>query len=175
MQLGQAAGAIAALSIMQGKSVDKVSVRQVQAALLDAGSYIMPYLDLPKDHQHFKAVQRIGATGILRGEGRNVGWANQTWFRAEDQLLAEEIFTEGFYNGTLGLSEGPVKVGQLMDIFNTIGFSLPSDRAAWWTSLGLENYNPNRVATRLEAAVLIDAVIDPFNMFKVDYNGNIRY
>ena len=135
----------------------------------------MPYLDLPKEDKHFKALQKVGATGILRGEGRNVGWANQTWFRAEDQLLAEEIFTEGFYNGTLGLSEGPVKVGQLMDVFNTVGFSVPSDRAAWWTSLGLENYNPNRVATRLEAAVLIDAVIDPFNMFKVDYNGNIRY
>ena len=175
MQLGQAAGAIAALSQIQGKEVRNVDIRKVQNELLDAGCYIMPYLDLPKEDKHFKALQKVGATGILRGEGRNVGWANQTWFRAEDQLLAEEIFTEGFYNGTLGLSEGPVKVGQLMDIFNTIGFSLPSDRAAWWTSLGLENYNPNRVATRLEAAVLIDAVIDPFNMFKVDYNGNIRY
>lgn len=175
MQLGQAAGAIAALSQIQGKEVRNVDIRKVQNELLDAGCYIMPYLDLPKEDKHFKALQKVGATGILRGEGRNVGWANQTWFRAEDQLLAEEIFTEGFYNGSLGLSEGPVKVGQLMDVFNTVGFSVPSDRAAWWTSLGLENYNPNRVATRLEAAVLIDAVIDPFNMFKVDYNGNIRY
>ena len=175
MQLGQAAGAIAALSQIQGKEVRNVDIRKVQNELLDAGCYIMPYLDLPKEDKHFKALQKVGATGILRGEGRNVGWANQTWFRAEDQLLAEEIFTEGFYNGTIGLSEGPVKVGQLMDVFNTVGFAVPSDRAAWWTSLGLENYNPNRVATRLEAAVLIDAVIDPFNMFKVDYNGNIRY
>ena len=175
MQLGQAAGAIAALSQIQGKEVRNVDIRKVQNELLDAGCYIMPYLDLPKEDKHFKALQKVGATGILRGEGRNVGWANQTWFRAEDQLLAEEIFTEGFYNGQLGLSEGPVKVGQLMDVFNTVGFSIPSDRAAWWTSLGLEKYNPNRVATRLEAAVLIDAVIDPFNMFKVDYNGNIRY
>lgn len=173
MQLGQAAGAIAALSQIQGKEVRNVDIRKVQNELLDAGCYIMPYLDLPKEDKHFKALQKVGATGILRGEGRNVGWANQTWFRAEDQLLAEEVFTEGFYNGSLGLSEGPVKVGQLMDVFNTVGFSVPSDRAAWWTSLGLENYNPNRVATRLEAAVLIDAVIDPFNMFRVNYNGQL--
>lgn len=175
MQLGQAAGAIAALSQIQDKEVRKVDIRKVQNELLEAGCYIMPYLDLPKDDKHFKALQRIGATGILRGEGRNVGWANQTWFRAEDQLLAEEIFTEGFYNKPLGLSDGPVKIEQLIQVFKSIGFPVPSDAAAWWESLGLENYKPGRVATRLEAAVLIDALVDPFNMFKVDYNGNIRY
>ena len=91
MQLGQAAGALAALACIQDKSVKKVSVRTVQQALLDAGCYIMPYLDLDKDDPHFKAIQKIGATGILRGEGRNVGWANQTWFRADDPLLLEDI------------------------------------------------------------------------------------
>ena len=174
MQLGQAAGAIAALSIMQGKSVDKVSVRQVQAALLDAGSYIMPYLDLPKDHQHFKAVQRIGATGILRGEGRNVGWANQTWFRTDDPLFAEELFIKEFYGGDLGLGNGPVTVGKLVETFRRLGISVPRDaEASWWAKFGLENYDAKRTATRLEAAVLIDALFNPFMKFRVDYEGNI--
>jgi hypothetical protein len=173
MQLGQAAGALAALSQKQGKPVDKVSVRQVQAALLDAGCYIMPYLDLPKDHKHFKAVQRIGATGILRGEGRNVGWANQTWFRTDDPLMAEEIFYSDFYPGDLGLGKGEVTVGQLVNIFRRMGASIPQRVDSWWTLHGLENYNPKRVATRLEAAVLIDALYNPFANFRVDYEGNI--
>ena len=59
MQLGQAAGAIAALSKTSGKSVRKVNIRKVQKTLLDAGCYIMPYLDLPRDHRHFKALQKI--------------------------------------------------------------------------------------------------------------------
>lgn len=174
MQLGQASGALAALAHMEGKSVKKVGVRQVQEALLDAGCYIMPYLDLPKNDRHFKALQRIGATGILRGEGRNVGWANQTWFRAEDPLLAEDVHAEGFYNGSLGMEEGPVKVGMLVGVVRGLGGNIPSSVEDWWERIGLSDYDSDRVATRLEAAVLIDAAFDPFGMFEVDYNGNIR-
>lgn len=174
MQLGQAAGTIAALSQLEGRSVKRVPVRKVQAKLLEAGCYIMPYLDLPKDHRHFKAVQRIGATGILRGEGRNVGWANQTWFRTEDPLLAEEIFHEEFHNVPLGLGKGPVKVGELFSVLKGLGLPVNPDIASWWNSLGLENYDEGRVITRLEAAVVIDAAVDPFWMFGVDYEGNLR-
>jgi len=174
MQLGQAAGALAALSQIEGKAVRKVGVRSVQEKLLEAGCYIMPYLDLPKEDRHFKALQRIGATGILRGEGRNVGWANQTWFRAEDPLLSEEIFAEGFYDGPIGLAEGPVKVGQLIAALRSLGAAVPEDAASWWETLGLEGFDTERVATRLEAAVVIDASVDPFGMFEVNYNGNIE-
>ena len=172
MQLGQAAGTIAALSQIEGKTVKQVGVRNVQKSLLASGCYIMPYLDLPKDHRHFKAVQRIGATGILRGEGRNVGWANQTWFRADNPLLAEEIFTEGLYDGSLGLGEGPVTIGNMFAVLRGIGLPLHNANEAWWNGLGLDNFDENRVVTRLEAAVVMDAAFDPFSMFNVDYNGN---
>ena len=173
MQLGQAAGALAALSQKQGKPVDKVSVRQVQAALLDAGCYIMPYLDLPKDHKHFKAVQRIGATGILRGEGRNVGWANQTWFRTDDPLVAEEVFAREFYGGELGLGHGVVTVDKLVGMLRRLGVYVPANAESWWAQYGLEDYDPERPVTRLEAAVLIDSLFHPFENFKVDYEGNV--
>ena len=172
MQLGQAAGTIAALSQIESKTVKRVRVRSVQRKLLASGCYIMPYLDLPKDHRHFKAIQRIGATGILRGEGRNVGWANQTWFRADDPLLAEEIFTEGLYDGSLGLGEGPVTIGNMFAVLRGIGLPLHNANEAWWNGLGLDNFDENRVVTRLEAAVVMDAAFDPFSMFNVDYNGN---
>lgn len=174
MQLGQASGALAALSHIEGKHVKKVGVRQVQEALLEAGCYIMPYLDLPKDDRHFKAIQRIGATGILRGEGRNVGWANQTWFRTEDPLLAEDVHAGGFYDGSLGMADGPVKVGALIGVVRGLGGSIPSSVESWWETIGLTGYDPGRVVTRLEAAVIIDSAFDPFGMFEVDYDGNIR-
>jgi hypothetical protein len=172
MQLGQAAGTIAALSQIEGKTVKRVKVRSVQRKLLASGCYIMPYLDLPKDHRHFKALQRIGATGILRGEGRNVGWANQTWFRADDPLLAEDIFVREIYNGPLGLGEGPVTVGKMLEVLKGLGLPLHNANESWWNELGLSNFDVNRVATRLEAAVVMDAAFDPFGMFGVDYNGN---
>lgn len=175
MQLGQAAGAVAALSRIEEKSVKKVGVRQVQEALLDAGCYLMPYLDLPVTDRHFKAVQRIGATGILRGEGRNVGWTNQTWFRTEAPLLASDIHTEGFYDGPLGIKDGQVSIERLIGTVRGLGGSVPfGEPESWWETLGLKDYDAKRAATRLEAAVVIDAAFDPFGMFEVDYQGNIR-
>ena len=176
MQLGQAAGALAGLSQILERPVKKVSVRAVQNALLDAGCYIMPYLDLDKDHPHFKALQKIGATGILHGEGRNVGWANQTWFRADAPLLGEEIFAEGYYNGRLPFDKGPIKVGDFANMLRMMGVHLPARLEEWWSGLGLNDYDYDRNITRLEAAVIVDATIDPFNMLGVDYNGNFyRY
>lgn len=172
MQLGQAAGTLAALACIQDKSVKKVRVREIQQALLDAGCYIMPYLDLDKNHPHFKALQKIGATGILRGEGRNVGWANQTWFRADDPLLGEEIFAEGYYNGRLPFDKGPIKVGEFANMLRMMGVNLPATQGEWWSDLGLSDYDYDRNITRLEAAVIVDATIDPFYLLDVDYNGD---
>ena len=174
MQLGQAAGALAALSQIQQRPIKKVGVRTVQKVLLDAGCYIMPYLDLDKSHQHFKALQKIGATGILRGEGRNVGWANQTWFRADDLLLGEEIFAEAFYGGELPFGKGPIKVETFIAALRQMGVPIYYSNETLWENMGLSDYNSNRNITRLEAAVLVDALIDPFSMQDVDYNGNYR-
>ena len=174
MQLGQAAGALAALSQIQQRPIKKVGVRAVQKVLLDAGCYIMPYLDLDKSHQHFKALQKIGATGILRGEGRNVGWANQTWFRADDLLLGEEIFAKAFYGGELPFGKGPIKVEAFIAALRQMGVPIYSSNETLWENMGLSGYNSDRNITRLEAAVLVDALIDPFSMQDVDYNGNFR-
>ena len=172
MQLGQAAGALAALSVTENKPVKGIGVRQLQEALLEAGCYIMPYLDLPKDDIHFKALQRIGAMGILRGEGRNVGWANQTWFRAGDPLRGEDIFVSDIYGG-IRIEPGEISVGRMLELVRSTGGAVPySAEEEWWNKLGLEDFDRERTALRLEAAVVIDAAFDPFGVFEVDYNGN---
>ena len=174
MQLGQAAGVVAALSVQSGAQVRDISVRSVQSCLLQSGCYIMPYVDLPKQHPHFAALQRIGATGILRGEGMNVGWENKTLFRPHDPLLAEDIYAEPFYMGDLGLENGEVTVGTLVRTLRQLGATIPSDEVGWWHSLGLEDYSTTRSATRLEAAVVIDSLLSPFHLLDVDFAGNFR-
>ena len=173
MQLGQAAGALAAHSVKSGIKVRDVSVRRVQNTLLEAGCYIMPYLDLPKDHRHFKALQRVGATGMLRGEGRNVGWSNQTWFRADDPLMTDDIFVSEMYSGSLPLPPGEVTAGTLLEVMRSLGFGIPADPSDWWRNLGLGEYDPRKAATRLQAAVVIDSLINPFFMFEVNLKGEV--
>ena len=77
---GQAAGALAALAARDGREPRAVPVREVQRTLLDAGAFLLPYLDVPPDHPQFARIQRVGATGILKGRGLPHQWANQTWF-----------------------------------------------------------------------------------------------
>lgn len=173
MQLGQAAGALAAHSVKSGIKVRNVSVRRVQNTLLEAGCYIMPYLDLPKDHRHFKALQRVGATGMLRGEGRNVGWSNQTWFRADDPLMTDDIFVSEMYSGSLPLPPGEVSAGVLIEVMRSLGFGIPADPSDWWMNLGLGEYDSRKAATRLQAAVVIDSLINPFFMFEVNLKGEV--
>lgn len=172
MQIGQAAGALAALACIEKKGVKEIGVRQVQESLLDAGCYIMPYLDLPKHDRHFLALQRIGATGILKGEGRNAGWSNETWFRAGDPLLAEDIDIQDYF-GAFSIGIGEVTVGRMMELMRMAGAVPYGDPSVWWEKLGLEDYDESRTANRLEAAVVIDAAFDPFGRFEVDYKGNV--
>ena len=179
MQLGQAAGAIAAISAKEDIELREVSVRRVQSVLLDSGCILMPYLDLPHSSSHFKALQRIGLTGILRGEGRNVGWANQTWLRARDPLLAEELFTEGVFPA-FHQEKGEVSCGDFFEYLDLLSkttgtdFSTDELRRNIWQSEGLENYDTERTITRFEAAVMLDAVINPFGLSDVDFNGNFN-
>lgn len=91
MQIGQAAGALAAIAVKQNKGVDEVSVREVQNVVLEAGGYLMPYADVPKDSICFKPCQRIGATGILKGRGVSIDWHNKTLFRPDAVVAWNDI------------------------------------------------------------------------------------
>lgn len=94
MQIGQAAGALAALAVSRGTKVRDVPVRDVQDKLLASRCYIMPYMDLKPGDEGFGAIQRIGATGLMKGEPRYMDWSNQTWFASGDTAIirrAEEM------------------------------------------------------------------------------------
>lgn len=91
MQLGQAAGVMAALCVQQQVQPAKLKVRDVQTALLKANGYIMPFIDVPATDPHFTIIQKIGATGILKGTGVPYMWANQTWFYPNQPMPAYEL------------------------------------------------------------------------------------
>ena len=174
LQIGQAAGALAALSLKLGCKVSEVPVRDLQDALLEAGVYIMPYNDLDNSDPRFGAVQRIGATGILRGDGKPIAWENQTWFRIDDPLRAEDLYLQDYYGENLGIDadeEGLVSVQNALDFISILtGRSVsPSDLA----SIGIVCNNPSRPVKRYEFCLLLDACADPFHAFPVDWNGDL--
>lgn len=165
MQIGEAAGIIAALATREGVEPREVAVRDVQREVLAAGGYLLPFLDLPATHPHFGAMQRVGATGIIESVGMTVGWENQTWFRAEESISMDEL-SRGLnrYDGRIPhiAEERSVTVGDIA--------RYGSVSASQWAAWGLEDFDPERAATRLECAVVIDHILKPFDR-DVNLNG----
>lgn len=179
LQIGQVSGALAALAVKNKMTITDIPVRTVQTAILNANGYLMPYLDLPLSDKHFKALQRVGSTGILRGEGKNVGWSNQTWFNA-DSLMRADHLKDGLYEFCgMSIQAQPelISIGYAASILNSIAdqFKLKNystkEFEDAWNKLNLNNYDLNRAITRKEFAVILDSIIDPFNIKQVNIKG----
>ena len=157
LQIGEAAGIVAALAVKQGIEPREVAVRDVQREVLAGGGYLLPFLDLPATDPHFCAIQRVGVTGIIEGVGMTVGWENQTWLRADEPISMDEL--------SRGLNRYDCNIPHIADERNvTIGdiVNYGSVTEAMWAEWGLENFDPQRDATRKECAVAIDKIINPF-------------
>ena len=85
MGLGQAAGALAAISVKSGRHPSEVPASEVQKVLLDRGCYLLPFLDLAPGDEGFRELQEKGIKGEVKGTGRSVGWANETWVNTPEE------------------------------------------------------------------------------------------
>ena len=157
LQIGEAAGIVAALAVKQGIEPREVAVREVQREVLAGGGYLLPFLDLPATDPHFGAIQRVGVTGIIEGVGMTVGWENQSWFRIGEAISMDEL--------SRGLHSFDAEIPHIAEQRNVTVQDLidhGSVTAEQWAEWGLENFDPQRDATRLECAVVIDKVLNPF-------------
>jgi hypothetical protein len=181
LQIGTAAGTLAALATKGHITPAEVSVRQVQRSILEAGGYLMPYLDVTKDDPRFKAYQRIGATGILKGEGRNVGWTNQTWLRADTLLLSTELdgLKEIYPNMTYKLPSNTIAltyndaIDMIENIASThdIKVGKVSDIVADVMNKHKIKYSNSQNIKRGEFAILIDEILNPFDYMDITLKG----
>lgn len=181
MQIGQAAGALAALSVGQEKKIADVKVRDVQDAILAAGGYLLPYLDVPVESPLFKSLQRVGATGIMKGVGRNVGWSNQTWFRADTLLLMNELQGLADVYPQVSIATDDTSAVSMQEAINLIGQiaaheGLKTDVAARtndiWREYKWGEVDLTKPVSRAEMAVLIDKILDTFHRKEIDIHGS---
>ncbi|WP_026953687.1 FAD-dependent oxidoreductase [Algoriphagus vanfongensis] len=177
--IGQAAGVLAAVSKKSGKLPDQVSIREVQEALLDQRAFVMPFLDVEREDPYFQAIQRIGATGILQGEGVPYLWANQTWFYPDRLVTEYELISglksyypqlDGFW-GASGDYLTLEKLSHFLKIFKP-DLTLEMLEEGWNYTKLPEAFDKDKKLTRREVAVLLDEVLDPFSM-PIQWNGEL--
>lgn len=183
--IGQAAGTLAALAVKNRLQARKVQVREVQQELLNSNVLIMPYRDAGIEHPNFKSMQKIGATGILKGKGIPYQWANQTWFYPDstvDAALFKADFSP-FGKAVIGGDKLLTVANAITTVFGNGTLHLhgfpSSDKTLFtkavaekWSSWNLHDFNIDRPITRAELAVLLDRTIDPFNLKPVDHKGD---
>lgn len=170
MQIGTAAGAVAALAAKGQCSVAEVPVRSVQQAVLDAGGYLLPYLDVERGDSLFVPLQHLGATGIIRGEGRTEGWSNETWVHPEGEVTADELSRLYQYYGVAAPPMPRQVRGR--DIKRAIG-TIARRQGVAHVALPL-GYDDDCSMSRGQFALWVDRVLDPFTAIAVDHNGNLQ-
>lgn len=181
LQLGQAAGAMAALCIKENKSPSALSVRAVQEALLNANSYLMPFVDVKPDDPDFLTIQKIGATGILKGSGVSYKWANQTWFYPDLPISQYEL-VEGlklyedkltFYRDASGEM---IDVAAFAGILNVLNKNITqSDIYKFLNDKGVADLElaGKKILNRRAVALLLNEYLKPFER-AVDIEGNLK-
>ena len=196
LQIGQAAGAAAVLSIESGIPAALLDVRSLQAILLESELILMPYMDAIQDYWAFLSIQKIGLSGLMRGEGIPVAWANETRFYPEkivqkDHLIeilsrSNQLSAEHVYQALSAVNSNKEwMVGNGLEFFERLSQKPETSTSS---ELSLQSQDPNRSytyekvvrffdqhkiglnspLTRASLAVLIDYYLDPF------YSNSVR-
>jgi len=187
IQIGQVAGLMGAAAAMTETLPKDLDIRMLQEKLLDCNGYLMPFTDVEPDHPHFRSIQKIGATGLLRGKGVPYQWANQTWFYPDSTVLESSFmdyirdFDSRFkwdikkekhltVSSTIDLLFQWIKIRQhkrsfdKMQLMDQLRLILNKHQVS-------NDELKDDLITKAELAALLDHFINPFERL-VDINGN---
>ncbi|HSO85497.1 MAG TPA: FAD-dependent oxidoreductase [Draconibacterium sp.] len=175
---GQAAGVIAALSVLENTTPRNLNIRKVQQKLLDSGAYLMPLYDVKPEDKAFQAIQRSTASGILKVMGEPHQWANRTWFFPDSTLTVAE-FTEGLNAFNKNVIIEPNKYFLTIQktdelISAVVGYNVRKKLEEIWTNSIGSDFIPDRFILRRELAIVVDALIRPFETQSLGFDGNYK-
>ena len=185
MTLGQGVGATAAFFAFFKTSTKHLSVRKIQGEILDHKGYVVPFTDIAQKDPHFRAIQQVCATGLLKGIESVNGTMVELHFEPEDTVKTSEVkpVLDEFYTRSF-LWFNKEKPGERFTLGNLLSFI--SDytltdpkiletaiRKNWKTYFKLPgDLDVNRTANRLEFAMLANYYLNPFGK-TVDLTGRV--
>jgi hypothetical protein len=172
LQIGQAAGAAAVLSVESGVSAALLDVRSLQDVLLESGLILMPYMDATQDYWAFLSIQKVGLSGLMRGDGIPVAWANETRFYPESVVGKMDLFE------ILSRSD-QMSTEQINQALSTVGSSgewTVENGLAFFEELSQQPVTPTapELSTQTQAqsrSTSYDRVVRFFSQYEVELNS----
>lgn len=185
IQMGQALGASAAYCAFFETTTSKINIRTLQGELLAFHGQIIPFQDVDIQDPNFAAIQRIGATGILKGTIVTNDSAETFEFRPDDPVDAEEIkpvLLNLYTRSQIWFRDNKHQELTLADVLSLIKFTaLRGDELdrevekGWLQQFHFKGeFNPEQEINRAQFAVLLDYYLKPFNV-RIDETGTFRY
>jgi hypothetical protein len=175
IQIGQVAGIMGATAALSDIEVKDLDIRKIQTQLLQSKAYLLPFIDIKPDHPHFEVIQKIGATGLLKGKGIPYKWANQTWFYPDSTIAANTFYEnlqafDSRFN-PLPKENALLTFGAAIDLLATI---LKKEQIIEVVKkrLEIEQIEMSQAIKRQELAILLDELLKPFER-SVDVYGEM--
>jgi len=175
LQFGQGVGATAAFCAFFKTTTKHLDVRTVQGELLDFKGYLLPFTDIRQDNSAWRAIQQVGATGMLSGkwklhryELKFVFMPDSAVKTAEIEPVMKEIYTRAFLWFNKEKPGEKFTVGNTLSFISEITLTDPlvlnkSMQRAWKNQYKFKSdFDINRPISRLEFAVLANKFLNPF-------------
>jgi hypothetical protein len=185
MTLGQGVGATAAFCAFFKTTTKHLHVRIIQGEILDYKGYLLPVTDVAQRDPHWRAIQQVCATGLLRGVQKTIGDQVEIHFEPNDAVSTDEIkpfLMELYARAFLWFNkEKPgdkFTLGNLLSLISDYTLTDPKTlqlqiQKAWATQFKLNGtFDLGRPVTRMEFAVLSNKYLNPFAK-TVDLSGRV--
>jgi len=181
MALGQGVGAMAAYCAFFKTTTKNLKVRTIQQELLDFKGYLLPFTDVKRDDRYIRAVQQIGATGMLKGINKGgvlLFMPEQAVTTDEVKPVLTEIYSRAFLWFNKEKPGDKFTVGNTLSLISEITLSDPQTlqvtiNSNWKAKYYFNSdFDVSRPITRLEFAVLINKYLNPFARI-IDLAGNM--
>lgn len=185
MSLGQGVGASAAFCAFFQTTTKNLQPRIIQGEILDFKGYLMPFIDIPQTDPAWRAIQQVGATGMLKGVQKVTSNKADVLFMPDSTVTTAEIhpFLDEIYSRSF-IWFNQEKPGELFTVANMISFISNMNlrdpenlRDALQKSWKIyyrfpTEFKTDRPITRREFAVLANRFFNPFAR-KVDISGKV--
>jgi hypothetical protein len=177
---GQAAGATAAYAAFFKRKTSESNLKVIQGELINYKQSIVPFKDISPADSNWKAIQFIGVTGVLKADFSG----SEAHFRPDQSVTTEEIrqvIKEYYYKAQIWFDdykEQQMSMAGVLDLISVVGNkSLKNTteevKKKWKTVYHFNSeFEPGRVVTRREFAVLVNEYLKPFDV-NIDRTGRV--
>lgn len=180
-EIGQAAGATAAFAAFYETKTSLSNLKSIQGELLKYKLSLISYEDVKLTDSNWLALQKIGVTGIVKGEIKD----DKLFFNPEKEVTYAEIkqpVKDYFYKAQIWFDDhqnSPMTLETTISMVCYVG-----NKAVDATKSELEKkwnksykfsskYDLKKTLTRREFSVIINEYLKPFDLVNVDRTGRV--